>query len=130
VARGGADPVSAPEDALDRARAAAAEMRAAGAYSEARATRPGPPPPEAAELKLYQWALIDPDVRQVRSTRRFGAPLTALKRLLLRLLVQYHLQLISEQTRFNVMLLGYVRRLESRIEELEARLPPEPGGDS
>ncbi len=118
--------MSAPEDALGRARAAAAQMRASGAYAEARATRPGPPPPEAAELKLYQWALIEPDIAHVRSLRRFGAPVTALKRLLLRLLVQYHVQLISEQTRFNVMLLGYVRRLESRIEELEAQASSEP----
>lgn len=111
--------MTAPEDAVARARAAAAEMRAQGAYADARAAEPAAP---ATELKLYQWAIVEPDVSWVRSTRRFGAPITALKRLLLRLLVQYHVQLIADQTRFNVTLLGHVQRLEARIAELEARL--------
>ena len=111
-----------PEEALETARAHAAEMRAQGAYSDATAMRLGPPPGETSELKLYQWALIEPDTSDVRSTRRYGAPITALKRLLLRLLVQYHMQLTGEQTRFNVALLGYVKRLEARVAELEEQL--------
>jgi hypothetical protein len=117
--------MSRPEDALEQARAAAAEMRAAGAYGEARPSLPGPPPPELVDLKLYQWAFIEPDLRQVRSTRRFGAPLTAVKRALLRLLIQYHVQLIGEQTRFNAVMVGYVHRLEARIAELEEELARE-----
>jgi hypothetical protein len=114
--------VTAPEDALAAARAAAASMRATGAYADARAIEPGPPPAESSELKLYQWAFIEPDLSEVRSTRRLGAPVTLLKRLLLRLLGQYHAQQLAEQTRFNVMLLGYVKRLETRIEQLEQQV--------
>ncbi len=117
--------MSAPEDAVARARAAAAEMRAGGAYGEARPVRGGPPPPELADRRLYQWAFIEPDIRQVRSTRRFGGPMTAVKRGLLRLLAQYHGQLLGEQTRFNAALVGYVRRLEARIAELEEKLGQE-----
>jgi hypothetical protein len=118
-----------PEQALEQARAAAASMRARGAYGE---------PPERVETapagsdtteRLLQWALIEPDVGEVRSTRRWGAPVTALKRGLLRLLLQYHSSLIAEQTRFNVNLLVHVRRLEERIEALErdAAGGPDPG---
>lgn len=109
-----------PEAALARARAAAAEMRAGGAYEE-----PGPAPldePQPVTIsKLYEYALIEPDLRDVRSTRRWGAPMTALKRGLVRLLGQYHAALIAEQTRFNVNLLVHLKRLEDRIEELERR---------
>jgi hypothetical protein len=76
-------------------------------------------------VKLFEWALIEPDVREVRSTRRLGAPITALKRGLLRLLLQYHTSLLAEQTRFNVNLLMHVKRLEDRVEELERRLGSE-----
>jgi hypothetical protein len=114
--------VTTPEQALEQARAAAAQLRAQGAYGEDRETLP----PEAAEAptpgKLFEWALIDPDLRNVRSTRRLGAPITALKRGLLRLLGQYHAELIAEQARFNVHLALYVRRLEERVAELEHEL--------
>jgi hypothetical protein len=122
--------VTSPEQAVEEARAAAARMRSRGAYDE---------DPESAELepaealtpgKLFEWALIDPDLRNVRSTRRLGAPITALKRVLLRLLAQYHAELIAEQARFNVNVALYVRRLEERVAELERELrrgpqPPE-----
>lgn len=114
--------MSSPEQAVGEARASAAAMRAQGAYGEAAPLGLGPPTPEAIELKLYGWALLEPDVSQVRSTRRLGAPITALKRLLLRLLLQYHMQLTADQTRFNVALLGYVKRLEERVAELESQL--------
>ena len=54
--------------------------------------------------------------------RRLGAPVTLLKRGLLRMLAQYHAQLLADQTRFNVHVLGHIRRLENRIEELEGQL--------
>jgi hypothetical protein len=114
--------MTTPEEALAQARLNAERMRVEGAYADAAPVRPGPSAVEGSELKLYQWALIEPDLGKVRSTRRLGAPMTALKRLLLRLLVQYHMQLTGEQTRFNVALVGYVKRLELRIEELEERL--------
>jgi hypothetical protein len=114
--------VTTPEQALEQARAAAAEMRGQGAYGEDRE----PQAPDSADAltpgKLFEWALIDPDLRNVRSTRRLGAPITALKRGLLRLLGQYHAELIAEQARFNVNLALYVRRLEERLAELEHEL--------
>jgi hypothetical protein len=108
-----------PEQALERARQEVASMRAAGAYPESVESGTGPPLSRADDRQLLQWALLDPDVGNVHSMRRFGAPVTALKRLLLRLLAQYHQELIAEQTRFNVALLERVRGLERRIEELE-----------
>jgi hypothetical protein len=109
-----------PEDALERARGAAAQMRAAGAYADEGSI--DPEPADSITLaKLYEWALIEPDLRDVRSTRRYGAPMTAVKHGLLRLLGQYHSALIAEQTRFNVNLLVHLKRLEDRIEALEQR---------
>ena len=106
-----------PEHAVKQARAAAAAMRAQGAYEE---DRPEAADEDATSLEnLFEWAMIDPDLREVRSTRRLGAPVTLLKRGLVRLLQQYHAELISQQTRFNVHVLGHVRRLETRIDELE-----------
>ncbi|MGI8629175.1 MAG: hypothetical protein ACR2LV_03295 [Solirubrobacteraceae bacterium] len=110
-----------PERALEHAREAAASMRAAGAYGEDHRGPEVAPTGAITTGKLFEWALIDPDLRNVRSTRRFGAPMTALKLGLVRLLAQYHGELIAEQTRFNVNLVGHVRRLEERIEELERR---------
>ena len=111
-----------PEQALEQARAAAASMRASGAYAEAERLLQVEPTGAITTAKLFEWALIEPDLRNVRSTRRWGAPVTTLPRALLRLLAQYHGELIAEQTRFNVNLVGHVRRLEERIEELERQL--------
>ncbi len=114
--------MSTPEQALERARAELAAMRASGAYGEQAVRRPLPSTGAITTGKLFEWALIEPDLRDVRSTRRGGAPITAFKRQLLRLLAQYHGELIAEQTRFNVNLVSHVRHLEERIEELEQRL--------
>jgi hypothetical protein len=111
--------VTDPEEAIARARREAASMRDTGAYDDAPASVAAEPSDSITTAKLYEWALIEPDLREVRSTRRFGAPVTAFKRALLRLLQQYHASLIAEQTRFNVNLLVHVRRLEERIEALE-----------
>jgi hypothetical protein len=112
--------VTDPESALDRARAAAAAMRADGAYGEEPGGAQLAPAEELTMDKLLEWAVIDPDLRDVRSTRRFGAPMTAVKRGLLRLLGQYHAALLAEQTRFNVNLLRYLERLEQRLGAIEA----------
>jgi hypothetical protein len=114
--------VTVPEDVLAQARAAAAAMRARGAYADAHAIEVGPVPGGTDDAKLYEWAFIEPDVGEVRSTRSFSAPITMVKRLLLRLLGQYHAQLLAEQTRFNVMLLSHVTRLERRIQQLEQQV--------
>jgi hypothetical protein len=108
--------MTSPEEALAHARAQAASMRASGAYGE---VGPAPPQLDSAVRRLSGWALVEPDPKVVYSTRRYGAPITWFKRMLVRLLLQYHAQLISEQTRFNVALLSYARSLERRIEELE-----------
>ena len=108
-----------PERALEQARSAAAKMRAQGAYAEDERDQRGEGEGAGALENLFEWAMIDPDLREVRSTRRLGAPVTLLKLGLVRLLGQYHAELIAQQTRFNVHVLGHVRRLETRIEELE-----------
>ncbi len=108
-----------PESALAQARLAAETMRASGAYGDESG---GTEPEEVgAQIEsLLEWALIEPDLDDVRSTRRFGAPMTLFKRALLRMLAQYNGQLIANQTRFNVHLLGHLRRLQNRVEELES----------
>lgn len=122
--------MTSPEEAVDEARAAAARMRSRGAYGEQPESAGLEPSEALTPGRLFEWALIDPDVRNVRSTRRLGAPITALKRVVLRLLAQYHAELIAEQARFNVNVALYVRRLEERVAELERELrrgphPPE-----
>ncbi|MDQ6778630.1 MAG: hypothetical protein M3071_20935 [Actinomycetota bacterium] len=108
-----------PDRALERARTAAATMRADGAYADEAGDRTAEGPAPTTLESLFEWAMIDPDLREVRSTRKLGYPVTMLKLGLVRLLQQYHAELISQQTRFNVHVLGHVRRLETRIEELE-----------
>jgi hypothetical protein len=110
-----------PEDALERARAAAEAKRALGEYP------PGGPAAldasftsEIPPLELvYEWAAMSPDPDLVYSTRRLGAPITAVKRLLMRLLGQYHDQIESQQTRFNIAMVTRLRELEQRVERLE-----------
>ena len=65
--------------------------------------------------------MIDVDDSALYSTRRGGAPVTAVKRLLVRLLRQYFVEAEAKQTRFNVALLDRYQELERRVEELERR---------
>jgi hypothetical protein len=111
--------VTRPEEALAQARAAATAAREAGDYrpSDTRIEPLSEAPPTYAQL--LEWALIDPDLGHVRSTRRWGAPITAVKQGLLRLLAQYHAELIAEQARFNANLVRYVGELERRLDALE-----------
>ena len=111
--------MTTPEEALEQARAAAAAGRETGDYplAETRIEPLNESPPSYPQL--LEWALIDPDLGQVRSTRRWGVPITALKQGLLRLLGQYHAELIAEQARFNANLVRYVGELERRLAELE-----------
>jgi len=111
-----------PEEAIEHARAEAERKRAAGRYredsaavSELEDAITGPVTPE----QLREWALIDVDTSLMRSTRRAGAPVTAFKRLLLRLLGQYTNELEAQQTRFNVGVLARLEELEGRLAELE-----------
>ena len=111
--------MTSPEDALEAARAAASARREAGEdpASATAMSRLSEAPPDYRQL--LEWALADPDLDQVRSTRRWGAPITAVKRILLRLLAQYHAQVLAEQARLNLNLVHYVGSLERRIERLE-----------
>jgi hypothetical protein len=122
-----------PEDALDAARRLSAEHAATTIPGEGlrvkRSTQP-------SDDQLLQWAVVEPDLREVRSTRRLGAPVTRTKQTLLRLLGQYHAQVLSVQNRVNVHLAlrsslvrdelrelrGEVDGLRRRLREVEGQL--------
>lgn len=118
------DPEQAIEQARERAQRRQAEADASGRDPAAEldasitAERPG------FEL-LSEWSVIEVDAADVYSTRRAGAPITAFKRLLLRLLGQYHRQLEARQTRFNIALLAHFRGLEERVARLEREAQPD-----
>ncbi len=113
--------MTGPEEAIETARERAAQRQAragdigdepAGLEASITAERP------SLEL-LSEWSVIEVDSSDIYSTRRAGAPITALKHLLLRLLGQYHRQLEARQTRFNIALLSHFRDLEERVARLE-----------
>jgi hypothetical protein len=113
-----------PEEAGDRAAEQAARRRAEGGYAGVGAHGSlddsivhGAP---SREL-LARWAVIeiDPD-EVVYSTRQAGAPITFFKRILVRLLRQYFVELESRQTRFNIALL---ERLDAHERERDAAGP-------
>ncbi len=122
--------MTSPEEAIEQARERAARRRG-------EANTPWPAAldasitPERPSLELLsEWSVIEVDYSNVYSTRRAGAPITALKRLLLRLLRQYHGELEARQTRFNIALLSQFRDLDERVSRLEAEAkrsgPPSP----
>ena len=111
-----------PEDALPRARAELARKRAEGAYEEDLGDLRVPPDERLSIERLMEWGVIEPDLDLVTSTRRFGAPIGWLKRTLEHMLRQYHRQLESQQTRFNLHLLTRIAELEDRIGDLELAL--------
>ena len=110
-----------PEDALAHAHAEAARKRAAGGYA-----KPGVAALDESIVSarpsielLSRWAVIDGEPELLYSTRRAGAPVTALKRLIVRLLRQYLVEVEARQTRFNIALLASVQDLERRTSALE-----------
>jgi hypothetical protein len=108
-----------PEDALAAARAEVERLKALGRYGEQDAEAAIEPVDAVSDAQLLEWALIEPDVSKLRSTRSYGAPVTWVKRMLLRGLQQYHNEVTYQQTRFNIHLLRKVLELEDRIERLE-----------
>jgi hypothetical protein len=107
--------VNTPEEALEAARrAAAADRDLGGAAWELE-------DPVSTRRRLVEWAVIDPDRAPVYSTRRFGQPITWLKRLLVRFLAQYLNEVSAQQSRFNAAVAAHVMRLEERVAELERR---------
>jgi hypothetical protein len=111
--------VTRPEEALGRAREAVERKRAEGAYPPEASAVGEPPAERPAPERVREWALIEVDPSTLYSTRRLGAPITLLKRGLLRLLRQYTTELEARQTRFNLAVLGRLRELEERMEQLE-----------
>ncbi len=104
-----------PREALQAARAAAGE---AGAAKPDDAPWNEDSPVDSAR-RLARWAIIEPDPGQVYSTRRYGRPITAVKRALVLLLRQYIGQVSAQQSRFNAQVAAHVVRLEERVAELE-----------
>jgi hypothetical protein len=103
-----------PQEALAAARAAAAETGdgdTAAPWSLEDGT--------ASARRLAEWAMIEPETARVYSTRRLGRPITAVKRLLVRMLRQYIGQMSAQQSRFNAQVAAHVMRLEQRVAELE-----------
>ena len=117
--------MTTPEEALQQARERAAAGRAEGRYPEARsAPLDGTFVDDVPGLDtLAEWAAIEVDPDVLYSTRRFGGPATAVKRLLLRLMRQYHVEVEARQTRFNIAVLERLRLLEERIDRLERPSP-------
>ena len=103
-----------PEDALRHAREQARRKRDSGEYpadeSAVGSWQGGAPGLD----ELREWAIVEVDPDAVYSTRRGGAPITWLKRLLLRLLRQYTTELEAQQTRFNTAVVAYLDSLEKR----------------
>ena len=108
-----------PEDALEAARRAAAEARARGAYADSLEGFAIAPTDRVSTEQLLEWAVIEPDVELVRSTRRRGGAITRVKRVLLHVLRQYHAQAHAQQTRFNLHAAVRLAELEERLERLE-----------
>ncbi|HEV2768795.1 MAG TPA: hypothetical protein VGV40_01250 [Solirubrobacteraceae bacterium] len=113
-----------PEEALSAARQAAACARARGGYPDDLARFQVEAPERPGIEQLLEWAVIEPDVTQLYSTRRLGAPITALKRALARAMAQYHVHVLAQQTRFNVHLAMEVVHLADRVTRLEERAMP------
>jgi hypothetical protein len=108
-----------PEEAMAAAMAEAERRRTAGGYVEPEGATTIEPTDRVTPAQLLEWALIDPDLSKLRSTRRGGAPITWVKRMLLRGLQQYHNEVNYQQTRFNLQLLRKIVELEERVEKLE-----------
>jgi hypothetical protein len=111
-----------PQDAVAAARAALADRRADGAYAEDLEDWRIQPPERPSTDALLEWAIIEPDLDLVVSTRRLGAPISAVKRLLIHLIRQYTGQLASQQTRVNVHLMGRLGELDERLADLNLRV--------
>jgi hypothetical protein len=76
--------------------------------------------------RLSSWAIIKPELIEVGSTRRFGRPITWVKRALIRLLSQYLNQMGAQESRFNADVAAHVISLEERVRKLEDELGRRP----
>ena len=112
-----------PRDALEAARREAAAAPDAGAQAAPWSVERTP----VTMKQLMEWAIIEPETSDVYSTRRFGQPITAFKRLLIRLLYQYLGQMSAQQSRFNAHIVARVLHLEERVRALEEAVPAPSG---
>jgi hypothetical protein len=122
-----------PEDAVPAAREAAAAAKARGEYDLDLSGFAIAPTDRVSVEQLMEWAVIEPDESYMRSTRRFGAPITWLKKLLLRGLQQHFNQLTMLQARYNLHLLVRLTELEDQVRDLEwenASLRKRVGGET
>jgi len=113
-----------PERAIEVARERAAAARERGAYADDLRGFAISRPTRISTQRLMEWAVIEPDERLLRSTRRLGAPITWFKRLLLRGLQQQFNELTSQQSRFNMHVLVHLTELEERVRTLEDDVAP------
>lgn len=95
-----------PEEALEQAQRASFGEDLSGFVVE--------PTDRISTEKLMEWAVIETDPALVRSTRRFGGPITWLKRALRHLLRQELGQAYAQQSRFNLMVVTRLAELEDR----------------
>lgn len=116
------------QEALGAARERAAAARARGAYADDLERFRVAPAQSPGLEQLLEWAVIEPDVDELRSTRRLGAPITLAKRTLYRALRQYNAQVLSQQTRFNLVVAMHVAQLSDRVTRLEERAGGSGGG--
>lgn len=108
-----------PDEALNEARRRAAEESSSQGSRVAENTESVEDARRASLRRLATWAVIEPEEAEVYSTRRLGAPITLLKRLLVRLLRQYLVQISAQQSRFNAHVAAHVISLEDRLAALE-----------
>jgi hypothetical protein len=121
--------VSTPEEALERARSEAAARRERGEDLDVSGGFEVRTADRVSSSQLLEWAVLEPDASHVYSTRRLGAPITWAKRLLVRGLRQYLVQLVDQQTRFNLQVAQFVADLDERVTRLEEQdrdRPPAP----
>jgi hypothetical protein len=111
-----------PQDAVEAARRSLARKREEGAYAENLEGWRVQPPERPSTDMLLEWAIIEPDMDLVTSTRRLGAPISWVKRVLVHLMRQYTGQLASQQTRVNVHLMGRLGELDERLADLNHRV--------
>jgi hypothetical protein len=111
--------VRTPDEALNEARRRAAKEPSSQGSQVAENTESVEDARRASLRRLATWAVIEPEEAEVYSTRRLGAPITLLKRLLVRLLRQYLVQISAQQSRFNAHVAAHVISLEDRLAALE-----------
>lgn len=111
-----------PEEAVRRARRAAARAVAEGGYREPPLSVDISPAAPLDTEQLARWAVIEVDPETLVSTRRLGRPLTLVKRGLVRFLRQYNEQVLAQQIRFNAHVSVQLQSIDRRLRAVEEKL--------